>query len=346
MAAGHHDADLVLEGGGVKGIGLVGAVSALEKAGYRFHRVAGTSAGAIVGALVAAGIPARKLHDIMAAVDYRRFRDGSFAVEHLGIPAQVATLVADKGIYDGNYLKEWLGAMLKDAGVETFGDLKITGDRDSALTGDRSYRLVVCAADVSRGELVRLPWDYRARYGRDPDRLKVVDAVRASMSIPLFYKPARIHSDVTRSDDLLVDGGLISDFPVELFDRDDGRTIRWPTFGVKLSARRNANQVAHPTSNDLQFVEALIDTMLNGHDQMHLDDPCVQARTIFVDTFDVLPVDFDIDRVTQRRLFQSGTDAATRFLATWDFAAYLRRCRTGVSAAAPAREARRGSARR
>jgi NTE family protein len=48
------DADLVLEGGGVKGIGLVGAYSALTDAGYAFHRIAGTSAGAIVGALIAA----------------------------------------------------------------------------------------------------------------------------------------------------------------------------------------------------------------------------------------------------------------------------------------------------
>jgi NTE family protein len=47
-------ADLVLSGGGVKGIGLVGAVVALMDAGYRAQRVSGTSAGSIVGAVVAA----------------------------------------------------------------------------------------------------------------------------------------------------------------------------------------------------------------------------------------------------------------------------------------------------
>ena len=46
-------ADLVLSGGGVKGIGLVGAVVALMDAGYRVQRVSGTSAGSIVGAVVA-----------------------------------------------------------------------------------------------------------------------------------------------------------------------------------------------------------------------------------------------------------------------------------------------------
>ena len=51
-------ADLVLEGGGVKGIALAGAIAVLEERGYKFHKVAGTSAGSIVGALVAAGSPA------------------------------------------------------------------------------------------------------------------------------------------------------------------------------------------------------------------------------------------------------------------------------------------------
>ena len=59
--------DLVLEGGGVKGIGLVGAVLTLADAGYRFPRVAGTSAGAITAALIAAlqrsGQPLAQLRD-------------------------------------------------------------------------------------------------------------------------------------------------------------------------------------------------------------------------------------------------------------------------------------------
>ena len=51
-------ADAVFEGGGVKGIGLVGAVSEIEKAGYTFENLAGTSAGAIVASLLAVGYKA------------------------------------------------------------------------------------------------------------------------------------------------------------------------------------------------------------------------------------------------------------------------------------------------
>nr|WP_281423382.1 patatin-like phospholipase family protein [Nocardia tengchongensis] len=80
---GTKSVDLVLEGGGVKGIALVGAVLSLAEAGYRFERIAGTSAGAVVGALTAAyqqaGRDLGDLHPIMQSLDYRRFEDGSIA---------------------------------------------------------------------------------------------------------------------------------------------------------------------------------------------------------------------------------------------------------------------------
>ncbi|HYA51903.1 MAG TPA: patatin-like phospholipase family protein, partial [Streptosporangiaceae bacterium] len=70
-------ADLVLEGGGVKGIGLAGAVLALDQAGYRFHRVAGTSAGAIAAAIIAAlnkaGQPLSKLRDYLQEIQFKKF---------------------------------------------------------------------------------------------------------------------------------------------------------------------------------------------------------------------------------------------------------------------------------
>src|SRR4029078_9982 len=101
------DADLVLEGGGVKGVGLVGAYSALTDAGYTFHRIAGTSAGAIVGALIAAGMGQEDLKDIMRTGDYGRFQDEGF-IDHLGLVGKGFSVLFEKGIYEGHYLVEWL----------------------------------------------------------------------------------------------------------------------------------------------------------------------------------------------------------------------------------------------
>ena len=68
-------ADLVFEGGGVKGIGLAGALATLEEREYRPQNIAGTSAGAITAALLAAGYSAEELRDIIVSLDYRQFQD-------------------------------------------------------------------------------------------------------------------------------------------------------------------------------------------------------------------------------------------------------------------------------
>ena len=67
--------DLVFEGGGVKGIGLAGAVETLEQHGYKPQNVAGTSAGAISASLLAAGYSAEELKEIIIGLDYRQFQD-------------------------------------------------------------------------------------------------------------------------------------------------------------------------------------------------------------------------------------------------------------------------------
>jgi len=317
------DADLVLEGGGVKGIGLVGAFAALTDAGYTFHRVAGTSAGAIVGALIAADLGAPELERVMRALDYTRFEDEG-AIDHLGLPGKALSIVFEKGIYEGAYLRRWLDALLAPIGKRTFGDLKVD-DPGSSLPPERSYRLVVMTSDVSRGELVRLPWDY-PRYGLVADDQLVADAVRASMSIPFFYEPVRFAGAGTGSPaSYLVDGGMLSNFPIDTFDRTDGKAPRWPTFGIKLSARP-----ATPTPERFHvggafgLAKAMVGTMMNFHDQMHIDDPGVLARTMFVDTADVRATDFGIDTATQDLLFDNGRAGAQKFLATWSFADYVR----------------------
>ena len=199
--------------------------------------------------------------------------------------------------------------------------------------------LVVMASDVSQGRLRRLPWDYRERYGLDPFAVPVVDAVRASMSIPFFYEPVKLKDRLVGQTCWLVDGGMLSNFPVDVFDRADGAPPRWPTFGIKLSTRAGALQgVPNDVHGAYSLARAMLATMTSFHDQQHLDDPAVVARTIFVDTLNVRATDFDIDRTTQQQLYDSGRRAATKFLdggdgrPAWDFADYVARHRTAGAA--------------
>lgn len=321
-------ADIVLEGGGVKGIALAGALSVLMDRGYRFERIAGTSAGAIVGALLAAGRTADELREIMGSTDYNAFQDTSWLDRLPG--GKILSVLIHDGVYEGEYLKSWLQEVLGD--VETFAQLRLPDDPDSTLDEDRRYKLVVNVSDVSLGRLVRFPWDYQRIYQLPPGEQRIVDAVRASMSIPFFFQPARVSyhrvkgGRPTKTRSVLVDGGMLSNFPVDIFDRDDGKPPRWPTFGIKLSSRPDALCDTFPKDVDgpTELSRAMIGTLCSFRDAMHVDKAAVQERTIFVDTLGVKATDFDLDQDTQSRLYDSGVRAAEQFLEGWDFDEYKR----------------------
>jgi NTE family protein len=109
---------------------------------------------------------------------------------------------------------------------------------------------------------------------------------------------------------------MLSNFPVDIFDRTDGERRHWPTIGIKLSARQPPNQPEHRVKGDISLAMVMIGTMQSWSDQMHLDNPSVLTRIIFIDTFGINATDFSIDRPTQEKLYQSGRTAAEKFLAT------------------------------
>jgi NTE family protein len=306
--------DLVLEGGGVKGIGLLGAVLTLYDAGYRFERIAGTSAGAIVAALVAAyqqaGRDLHELEDVMRKVDYERFADGSLLERITGRLGEGIEMLLHDGAHSGSYLTDWLGPLLEDAGVRTFADLRLD-DPGSSLADYQCYSLVVHASDLTRRVLVRLPWDYD-QYGQVADEQRVVDAVRASMSIPFYFRPVQVGTP--KGTATWVDGGLLSNFPITVFDRTDGKPERWPTWGVKLSGEPR-DSVDKPVGNALSMLISCLETLLSDWNRYRLDEEGVNRRTIHVNTDGVSAIDFGISEQTRDSLFRNGQQAAVRFLA-------------------------------
>ena len=186
--------DLVLEGGGAKLPGLVGAVNALTSADYSIHRIAETSAGAIVGALTTAGIPPESLIETVLGKDFTDFEDlnpASGLVPWLG---KIQGLLFHKGMYLGTALHDFLDDILTSQGIRTWGDLRLD-DPDSALPPERQYRLVVIVSDVSRGRMLRLPWDYQSALGVNPDSQSVAEAVCASAATPFFFRPRSLPAD-------------------------------------------------------------------------------------------------------------------------------------------------------
>ncbi|KXF85799.1 phospholipase [Rhodococcus ruber Chol-4] len=338
MTADPGPADLVLAGGGVKGIGLSGAVVALADAGYRLNRVSGTSAGAVVGAVVAAGSKAgwtgEQMRDAVFGIEYDKFLDPG-PVERIPLFGPAFGVLRGSGLYRGDYAHAWIRDTLKDLGVSTFGDLRMD---DEDIPEERRYRLVVTVTDITRGLLVRLPWDYRSVYGLDPDEQSVADAVRASMSIPFYFRPATLTA-TSGLRSTLVDGGLLSNFPIDSLDRIDTEQPRWPTFGVTVLPNLPAGndkvlpplRLLRPFSalgDSPELIEGIVTTVLVGRDQAHLNQPWVSARTIRVDSTEVGVLDFDIDKSEIEAQFAKGYEAAQGFLSTWNWVEYVKRYRS------------------
>jgi NTE family protein len=315
-------ANAVFEGGGMRAIAHIGALAVAEAQGYRWVNVAGTSAGAIVAALVAAGYSAAELYQIMSELDYRRFADElPHDLLHLH---DLLTFLFRMGLHSGDYLETFLREKLRARGVQQFGDLRLE-ERQAAANPFLRYRLNVIAADITRGRMLRLPYDLEASpagYGLDPDRLDVAWAVRMSAGIPFFYVPVRLmHRDGSIS--YIVDGGLLSDFPLFLFERheDGGRATR-PTLGFRLVdiVEQQPSLAAPPPRNLLEFGQALLDTMLRAHDRLDLDEQR-RAQTIVIPVAGVGATQFDLSRAEIMALYQQGEAAARRFFASRSSAA-------------------------
>jgi NTE family protein len=324
--------DLVLSGGGVKGVGLVGSVVALMDAGYSVKRVSGVSAGSLVGSILAAAsngdqLTTEEIKELALTLPYPKFRD---PIGPLPVVGRAWGLLRETGMYRGDFARDWVRSELKNLGVTTFGDLALD---DHQLLEERRYRLAVTVTDVTTGQLVRLPWDYRRVYGLDPDDQLVADAVRASMSIPFYFRPVTLTS-ADRVTSTLVDGGVLSSFPIDSFDRFDRKPPRWPTFGITVIPNLpEGNDQVIPGLGALRFLgpptllEQLITTMFVGHDQTYLNQPWVSARAIRVDSTAVNFLDFGISRQDAEALYDKGHAAAQKFLSTWDWAEYLEQFR-------------------
>ena len=324
--------DLVLEGGGMKGIGLAGAYEVLEERGFEANNVAGTSAGAITAALIAAGYTAEELREIVVSLDFRQFQDEGWE-DRIPLFDRTASLLLDQGLYEGKRFHEWMRELLEAKGIRSFRDLVLERWADNPKYRSR---LQVIASDVTGRRLLVLPRD-AALLGMEPDDLEVALAVRMSMSIPIFFEPVRVEHPKTEREHIIVDGGMLSNFPVWLFDCEADEEPEWPTFGLLLveadpqtpvSERLPKEDRDRGVSALIDYVKAMAQTMMEAHDRLYIEQ-AEFARTIAIPTLGVGTTEFEITRERALALYESGRLATESFLETWDFQAYIQEFRGG-----------------
>jgi len=300
--------DAIFEGGGVRGIGFVGAICCLEEKNYEWQRLAGTSAGSIIAALLAVGYTGKELNSIISATDYRKFLDKT-GVQTVPLLGKSLGLFMRKGMYKGNYLEQWMQGLLKAKGKTKFKDIMVNGES----------RLKIIASDITKREMLILPDDL-SKYGIDPMEFEIAKAVRMSISIPLYFDPIKFPNKNGIS--YIVDGGIMSNFPIWIFDVE--KTPRWPTFGFKLI--EPASHTSCGKTDILSFVNDILDTMVDQDDVIYMRDKD-SVRTISIPTLGVKTTEFDISKENSLKLYESGYKSANKFLKQWNFQYYIRRHR-------------------
>jgi len=236
-------------------------------------------------------------------------------------------------MHTGDYFVGWISELLAAKGKTRFGDLR----DPNPSSENRTYKLQVIASDISAQSMIVLPRDAEQLGLGDPDELEIAHAVRMSMSIPVFFRPV-VQQDAEGRDHTIVDGGLLSNFPIWLFDADPGVRPTIPTFGMLLVApNQSAPLVQSPTADTpfapvgspVQFAKAIAETMMEAHDRFYVEQANF-ARTIPIPTLGVRTTEFDIPPERAQALFDSGVGAARTFLKSWNFGDYVNRFRSGT----------------
>jgi NTE family protein len=269
------------------------------------------------------------------------------------------------GVNPGKNFTEWITKELDGANVKTIGDLKLLrkklpkglvhlGGQDLS---NAEAKLAIITSDVTTHTKVEFP-KMAELYWREPDKVKPSELVRASMSIPFFFEPFEVTglpNDDTNPllppdktykqlwDDhasysgpippavKFVDGGMLSNFPINVFHRTDGQMPTRPTFGVRLSTYRDGFV---EVKNLMSFSGAMISTMRQIHDYDFLmRNPDYRALICRIDADkDFNWLDFEMPEKERIKLFLHGAQKAIEFLECFDWAKYKETRSTSVKA--------------
>ncbi|MFS0837754.1 patatin-like phospholipase family protein [Paenibacillus sp. 1P03SA] len=303
----------VFEGGGVKGIALAGAVSSAMDNGFEFHDVAGTSSGSIVAAFLAAGYTGEEIKRLIIETPFHKFLKRS-PIFDTGIVGSAARLIWKKGLYSGDALEDWVSHKLEVKGIRKFGDL-------------RKNQLRIVASDISQGKLLVFPDDV-AQYGIDPGRFSIARAVRMSSSIPYFFDPVKIRKPArqTRHDEpfrnqfvYIVDGAILSNFPLWLFDEPEQQPSRIPTLGFSLVGKIPKH--IHKINGIISMFQALFTTMMDAHDTRYIEENNY-FRTIKIPALNVNSTQFNLTLEDSENLYEAGYRASDDYFRKWSMHLY------------------------
>jgi NTE family protein len=269
--------NLVFEGAGVRNCAYAGALIALEEHGVfrQVEQVAGTSSGSIAATLVSLGYTAAELRQAMLELDFARIRDGNWLS---GPPRVLSRYGWNPGDYFLASMEEVIAARTGDGRI-TFAQLR-----------QRGFKPLYVVGTSLSARNVRVFPDERSQ------DMAVADAVRISMSIPFFFASREFQGEV------YVDGGVMWNYPIDLFDGPEGYNTR--TLGFFMDT------FDQPKPDPIHDLRDFAGSFL-------MNSPANLARSIRINDLGVKPTEFGITREQKLALMQQGEQATRAFLARY-----------------------------
>ncbi len=310
---------LVFEGGGVKGVGYLGAIQVLAEEHDKMkdvNHVAGASAGAIMAVLLGLGYTLKEIEPYLS-MDFTEFTDKKGFFAKLDI--------SDFGMNTGDNFDQWSGERIKEKlGKEeaTFADLHakiLSQNHKTANFRFREIHMMGSNLSTRQGELFS--------YYTTPT-MPIREALRISISFPFFFKAKRYiknqngefcldnHNELMqgKEGDVYVDGGVALNYPVEIFDNDGYPNPETLGFKVDTPSEINFARDGRPpkseaVDNVLQYGGALVSTGMWSQQSPEKDN----LRTVYINTGSVSTLAFKLDEKDKQFLIDEGKKATRRY---------------------------------
>ena len=277
--------------------------------------------------LIGLGYTPSEIKEIMWCLNFKNFMDDSW-----GIIQDTKRLIEKFGWYKGDFFRNWIGDLIKAKtgnSESTFADL-------AAMKGENKFLdISLIGTNLSTGFSEIFSAEHTPR-------VCIADAARISMSIPLFFAAKRNFRN-----DVYVDGGMLNNYPVKVFDRTKYVTKNFTrtgyyepinkklekrprkiadyvynkeTLGFRLDSKEKIaffRDNAEPPHRDIDsffdYTVSLFGTLLSAQDDVHLHSDDWQ-RTIYIDTLGVKTTDFAISDAQKKALLESGRSYTQSYL--------------------------------
>lgn len=279
---------LVFSGGGSKGIAYLGVLKKMEELKgdmdieIDVKRVICVSIGCLFGLVLMLNYDYTEIEEEILEKDLKSLQD-----------IKVSNFVSRYGLDSGKNIVRWIETLIIKKGLSkdtTF----------SELYNHTQKQYQVLATNLNKHKFTI--FDHI-----NTPNVKVTDAIRMSIAIPFIFTKVMYNGDVH------VDGGLISNFPMYLVEKDIPEVL-----GVRLIAHgaldESMTHIDNKVSDITEFCVNVMSCFMAHREQQSVQSNKYAEYTMLVGTGDLTnTIKFDLDNTTKSNLIQLGYEAADMY---------------------------------